>query len=220
MGSPSIRSTRSSAAATAAPTRWSTRVRSRRRGFAPGATTDERWRFIHADLSGFAGRRLSLNQDVYASASETSFRNRSIAHLLQSYGRISLDPAEATDLDTKQCSLNVSAKDLAVIGATLARGGVNPITKQQVVDATGCPYAPAAMATGGLYETSGDWLYDIGLPGKCGIGGGIVTICWERVLSASLRAVRCCRERRERPWCCCGVLWSGRVSVGARARRR
>ena len=143
---------------------------------APGATADARWRFIHEGLSGFAGRTLPLNAEVYASASETNFRNQSIARLLQSYGRIYLDPSDATDLYTRQCSLNVSARDLAVMGATLADGGMNPLTRQQVVDADSCRYALAAMATAGLYETSGDWLYDIGLPGKSGIGGGIVTV--------------------------------------------
>jgi glutaminase len=142
----------------------------------PGATLDEKWRFIHDGLSAFAGRTLALNDEVYASASETNFRNQSISRLLQSYNRVYIDPAEATDLYTKQCSLNVSAKDLAVMGATLADGGVNPITRKRVVDATSCRYALAVMATAGLYETSGDWLYDIGLPGKSGIGGGIVTV--------------------------------------------
>jgi glutaminase len=142
----------------------------------PGATLNTKWQFIHDGLSRFAGRRLPLNDEVYASASETNFRNQSIARLLQSFGRIYLDPAEAVDLYTKQCSLNVSAKDLAVMGATLADGGVNPLTRERVVDPSVCHYALAVMATAGLYETSGDWLYDIGLPGKSGIGGGIVTV--------------------------------------------
>jgi glutaminase len=143
---------------------------------APGRTTDERWFFIHDGLSQFAGRTLPLNNEVYESASETNDRNQSIARLLKSYGRIELDPAEATEQYTRQCSLNVSAKDLAVMGATLADGGVNPLTKRRVVDANSCRYALAVMATAGLYETSGDWLYDVGLPGKSGIGGGIVTV--------------------------------------------
>ncbi|WP_051356470.1 glutaminase A [Azorhizobium doebereinerae] len=142
----------------------------------PGATRDEKWRFIHAGLSRFAGRELPLNEEVYASASDTNFRNRGIARLLQSVGRIYCDPAEATDLYTRQCSLNVSAKDLAVMGATLADGGVNPITGEQVVSPEVCHYALAVMITAGLYESSGDWLYEIGLPGKSGIGGGIVTV--------------------------------------------
>ena len=142
----------------------------------PGATADAKWKLIHEGLSRFAGRPLSLNEDVYRSASETNSRNQSIARLLQSFGRIYFDPAEATDLYTRQCALNVSARDLAVMGATLADGGVNPITKVRVVDPTVCHYALAVMTTAGLYETSGDWLYEIGLPGKSGIGGGIVTV--------------------------------------------
>ena len=142
----------------------------------PGSTLDAKWQFIHEGLSQFAGRTLPLNEEVYTSATETNFRNQSIARLLQSFGRIYMDPAQATELYTKQCSLNVSARDLAVMGATLADGGVNPITKVRVVDASICHYALAVMATAGLYETSGNWLYDIGLPGKSGIGGGIVTV--------------------------------------------
>ena len=142
----------------------------------PGTSTEARWRFIHDGLSRFAGRTLPLNDEVYASATQTNDRNQSMARLLRSYGRIDLDPSEATDLYTKQCSLSVSSKDLAVMGATLADGGVNPLTKQRVVDVASCRYALAVMATAGLYETSGDWLYDIGLPGKSGIGGGIVAV--------------------------------------------
>ena len=142
----------------------------------PGTDAAARWRFIHEGLSRFAGHTLPLNEEVYASASETNFRNRSIANLLQSCSRIYCDPAEATDLYTLQCSLNVSARDLAVMGATLADGGVNPLTRERVVDPEVCHYALAVMATAGLYETSGDWLYEVGLPGKSGIGGGIVTV--------------------------------------------
>jgi glutaminase len=142
----------------------------------PGKTADEKWEFIHDGLSRFAGRTLPLNEEVYVSASQTNFRNRSIARLLQSYDRIYWDAMETTDLYTRQCSLNVSARDLAIMGATLADGGVNPITRRRVVDASVCHYTLALMITSGLYETSGDWLYDIGLPGKSGIGGGIVAV--------------------------------------------
>lgn len=76
----------------------------------------------------------------------------------------------------RQCSLNVSARDLAVMAATLADGGLNPATRVQVIDPSVCHYVLAVMATAGLYETSGDWLYNIGLPGKSGIGGGILTV--------------------------------------------
>jgi glutaminase len=137
----------------------------------PGKTLDDKSRFIHDGLS-----RLSLNEEVYASASETNYRNQAIARLLRSFGRIYCDPAKATDLYTKQFSLNVSTQDLAVMGATLADGGVNPLTKEPVVNAPIWHYTLAVMTTAGMYETCGDWLYDIGLPGKSGIGGGIVTV--------------------------------------------
>jgi glutaminase len=142
----------------------------------PGGNSEAKWRFIHDGLSRFAGRELRLNHEVYASASQTNSRNQSIARLLETYGRIYLDPAVATDLYTRQCALNVSARDLAVMGATLADGGVNPLTKEHLVDAEVCHYTLAVMATAGLYETSGDWLYDVGVPGKSGIGGGIVAV--------------------------------------------
>jgi glutaminase len=142
----------------------------------PGATADERWQAIHRGLSRFAGHELTLNEAVYRSAAETNQHNRDIASLLERCGRIYSDPADAVDLYTRQCSLNVSATDLAVMGATLADGGVNPLTKERVIDQQVCRFTLAVMTTAGLYETSGDWLYDVGLPGKSGIGGGIVTV--------------------------------------------
>ncbi len=142
----------------------------------PGANADEMWRFLHEGLSRFAGRTLQINEEIYASASETNFRNRSIAWMLHGLGRLYCDPLLAVDLYTRQCALDVTARDLAVMGATLADGGFNPVTREQVVRPETCHYALAAMVTAGLYETSGDWLYEIGLPGKSGIGGGIVTV--------------------------------------------
>jgi glutaminase len=143
---------------------------------APGDGAAARWRFIHDGLSRFAGRPLPLDDEVYVCASETNHRNRGIANLLESYGRIGCDPAEAVDLYTRQSCLTVSATDLAVMGATLADGGMNPVTGTRVVDAAVCHYTLAVMATAGMYETSGDWLYDVGVPGKSGIGGGIVAV--------------------------------------------
>lgn len=142
----------------------------------PGETDQERWRFIHEGMSRFAGRALEIDAEVYASASATNIRNQSIARYLFSRGRIWMDPAAATDLYTRQCALCVTARDLAIMGATLADGGVNPVTGDRVVDPMVCHYTLAVMATAGLYETSGDWLYMVGLPGKSGIAGGIVTV--------------------------------------------
>lgn len=141
----------------------------------PGASASARWAWIHDGLSRFAGRDLALDTEVYASETATNRRNRGIAHLLDGYGRLYADPDEATDLYTRQCSLLVTARDLAVMGATLADGGVNPVTRERVVDTALCPGILAVLATAGLYEHSGEWLYDIGLPGKSGVSGGIVT---------------------------------------------
>jgi glutaminase len=142
----------------------------------PGRTAEEKWRFVRNGLSRFAGRRLSLDDEVYRSASQTNHRNRDLAGLLERRGRIYWDLAEAVDLYTRQSALSVSARDLAVMGGTLADGGVNPVTGERVVDAETCRFTLSVMATSGLYETSGDWLFEVGLPGKSGIGGGIVTV--------------------------------------------
>ena len=142
----------------------------------PGATAHERWSNVLNGLSRFAGRTLALDERVYASETETNERNEGIAHLLRGYARVYCDPDEATDVYTRQCSLLVSTRDLAVMGATLASGGINPVTRARVVSAATCRHVLAVMATAGLYERSGDWLYDVGLPGKSGVSGNIVTV--------------------------------------------
>ena len=142
----------------------------------PGATADDKWQTILEGVSRFAGRRLELDDEVYQSEAATNLRNQGIAHLLDSYGQLYFDPDEAADVYTRQCSLMVCAEDLAVMGATLADGGVNPRTGAQVVASAICKRVLAVMATAGLYERSGDWMYDIGLPGKSGVSGGIVTV--------------------------------------------
>ena len=143
---------------------------------APGVSAKSKWHFIRDGLSQFAGRRLTLNDEVYESEAAANQRNQNIANLLQNYDRIYFDPIQATDIYTKQCSLNVTAKDLAVMGATLANGGVNPLTKIRVIDAIHCLHVLAVMVTAGLYENSGDWLYETGLPGKSGVSGGMITV--------------------------------------------
>ena len=142
----------------------------------PGASRDERWSVVVDGLSRFAGRTLTLDEGVYASATTSNHRNRRIAQVLADLGRLASDPDDAVDLYTRQSSLAVTARDLAAMGSTLADGGVNPVTGERAVDETSCRHTLAVMASAGLYETSGDWLYDVGLPGKSGIGGGIVTV--------------------------------------------
>jgi glutaminase len=143
---------------------------------APGSTAAAKWEFIQEGLSRFAGRRLTFNSEVYQSEAATNQRNVGSAKLLTSYDRIYCDPIEATDLYTKQCSLNVTAKDLAAMAATLANGGVNPLTRERVFDSIHCQHVLAVMVTAGLYENSGDWLYDTGLPGKSGVSGGMIAV--------------------------------------------
>lgn len=142
----------------------------------PGATSAERWSAIESGLSEFAGRPLQVDETVYQSEAQTNQRNRAIARLLESYGRIDLDPLEVVDVYTRQCSLRVTATDLAVMGATLADGGVNPVTGRRVVSAGVCRDTLAILASTGAYERSGEWLFEIGLPGKSGVAGGLVTI--------------------------------------------
>src|SRR6187402_3426861 len=142
-----------------------------------GADSAAKWKSILQVHSDFAGRQLSLDMPVYISEAGDNLRNQAIAHLLLAYGRMYFDPGEATDIYTKQCAINVSAKDLATMGATLANGGVNPITKKKVVSSETVRYTLPVMATAGLYDDSGIWYYNSGLPAKSGVGGGLVAVC-------------------------------------------
>lgn len=137
---------------------------------------DQIWDKIIRIHSDFAGRPLEVNQPVYKSESATNQRNRAISQLMSAYGRFSTDPSVAVDLYTRQCSINVSARDLAVMAATLAFGGRNPVTGKQVLDPKNVPGVLAIMATAGMYDDSGKWLYETGLPTKSGVGGGLLAV--------------------------------------------
>jgi glutaminase len=117
-----------------------------------------------------------VNKEVYESEAATNQRNQAIAALMSAYGLIKDDSKMVTDVYTRQCSINVSAKDLAVMAGTLANGGRNPLTAKQAVDADHVPNILAVMATAGLYDDSGIWLYKTGLPGKSGVGGGVIAV--------------------------------------------
>ncbi|GAA1406839.1 glutaminase [Glutamicibacter uratoxydans] len=142
----------------------------------PGKSSAKKWENVREGLSAFAGRPLILDDEVYESESEANERNKALGRLLKSYGRLEGDPLNAVDVYTKQCSLNITANDLAVMGATLADGGINPVTGQRVVSADVCRDTLATVATNGLYERSGDWLFEIGIPAKSGVSGGIVAV--------------------------------------------
>ena len=142
----------------------------------PGATVEARWPFLLAGLSRFAGRPLALDSTMLASALSSNHRNRSLAHLLRSLGGLNGEPDDAVELYTRQSCVAVTSVDLAVMGATLADGGVNPVTGERVVGAGTAHDVLAVMTVAGMYETSGDWLLDVGMPAKSGISGGIVCV--------------------------------------------
>jgi glutaminase len=142
----------------------------------PGADSAAKWRNIVQVESDFAGEPLAVNWPVYVSEAGDNLRNQAIAHLLYAYGRMYFDPVMSTDLYTKQCALNVNAKDLAVMAGTLANGGVNPVTKKKVVTPETAMHTLSVMATAGLYDDSGIWFFKTGMPAKSGVGGGLLAV--------------------------------------------
>jgi glutaminase len=141
-----------------------------------GASRDAIWKKILDWHSAFAGRPLKVNEEVFKSEAETNQRNQAISMLMYAYGHIKENPLQATDIYTEQCSISVNAKDLATMAATLANGGKNPVSGKQVMKAENVPEVLAVMATAGLYDDSGKWLYATGLPAKSGVGGGIIAV--------------------------------------------
>lgn len=141
-----------------------------------GKTPDEVWKKIMDIHVAFAGRPLKVLEDVYKSESETNQRNQAIGKLMNAYELIKEKPDQATDLYTRQCSIGVNARDLATMAATLANGGFNPVTKKQVIPQEHVKGILAVMATAGLYDTTGEWLFMTGLPAKSGVGGGVIAI--------------------------------------------
>ncbi len=141
-----------------------------------GATAEDKWNNIISVYSDFAGRQLTVNQPVYESEAATNQRNQALSWLLFAYDRMYFDPVKTTDVYTKACAINVNAKDLGTMAATLANGGVNPITNKTVVSTNTVEHVLPVMVTAGMYDDSGIWIYDTGLPGKSGVGGGIIAI--------------------------------------------
>src|SRR6202012_835765 len=137
---------------------------------------DDRWRQILQIQSDFAGREISVSDQIAASERATNFHNRAIAWLLLCGGYMYFEPMEACDVYTLQCSTMVNTLDLAIMGATLANGGVNPVTGKRVIAKANVPHVLALMTMEGLYTGSGDWAYTVGLPAKSGVGGGLVAV--------------------------------------------
>lgn len=141
-----------------------------------GKDAAERWKHILGTMNAFAGRALTVDENVYKSETETNARNQGISWILKADEVIKGSPPEILDLYTRQCSVAVTARDLVTMGATLANGGVNPRTGERVVDPAIAAKVLAVMATAGLYETTGTWMFRVGVPAKSGVGGGILAV--------------------------------------------
>ena len=142
----------------------------------PVGDSDGKWKAITGFIEGLAGSQVEVIDELYKSETATNFNNKSIAWLLKNYNRIYDDPDMALDIYTRQCSIGVTAKQLATMAATIANGGKNPVTKQQVFKPELSPKIASMMATVGFYEHTGDWLFTTGLPAKTGVGGGIMGV--------------------------------------------
>lgn len=174
----------------------------------PGSSPQERFALIQEYYSGFAGRRLEVDHDVYASEKAAGNRNRAIAYMLASFGVLEDDPDEVLDVYFRQCSLKVTATDLARMATTLARGGVNPVTGRRVADAAVVRRTLSVMLTCGMYDAAGDWVSAVGMPAKSGISGGLVAVLPGQLgigvysppvdgKGNSVRGVRLCRSLSE-----------------------
>ncbi len=141
-----------------------------------GKSRDEIWGSILNFYNAAAGRQLTVLRDVYESEAATNQRNQAIGMLMYAYGYIKDNPLQAVDIYTEQCSVGVTSKDLAMMAATLAFGGRNPVTNKQVMKKESVPEVLAVMATAGLYDDSGKWLFRTGLPAKSGVGGGLLAV--------------------------------------------
>jgi glutaminase len=135
-----------------------------------------RFHKIYSFFEQLSANKLTVIEDVYASEAATNQRNRAHAYILSVNARIYSDPMEAVDVYTRQCSIGVTAKQLAAMGATLANAGVNPLSKKRVLDSKYVPKVLAIMMMAGFYNESGAWAYTAGLPAKTGVGGGIVAV--------------------------------------------
>ena len=142
----------------------------------PIGDSEGKWSAIIDNMAALSGSELVLLDELYKSETATNFNNRSIAWLLKNYNRIYDDPDMSLDHYPRQCSMGVTAKQLAIAGCTMANDGLNPVTQEQVFDPELAPKITSLVATVGFYEHTGDWLYTSGIPAKSGVGGGVIGI--------------------------------------------
>lgn len=170
-----------------------------------GDTTAGQWQRILDTLGAFVGRELAIDDDVYRSESETGFRNRAIAWMLKNFGIIDGEPMASLENYFRQCSILVDCRDLAFMAATLANGGIHPLTGRRALPEGHVERVLSVMATCGMYDFAGSWLYEIGMPAKSGVGGGIIAVLPGRfgigifsprldLKGNSVRGIEVCRE--------------------------
>jgi glutaminase len=138
------------------------------------AEGDQAAEYVRQMLGRFAGRELDVDEAVFASENATGDRNRAIAYLLRNYGIVTGDVAEVLDVYFRQCSVLVTARDLALMAATLANGGVNPLTRERIISPYTVSRTLSVMTSSGMYDYAGEWIYRVGIPAKSGVGGGII----------------------------------------------
>jgi glutaminase len=145
-------------------------------GLVEGKTLEGRFNRILDTFSRYAGRALSMDELVYRSESETGHRNRAISHMLRNFDILTGDPAPALDLYFRQCSIAVTCRDLGIMAATLANSGVNPVTGRQALRGEYVESVLSVMGSCGMYDYAGSWIYQVGMPAKSGVAGGIIAV--------------------------------------------
>lgn len=174
-------------------------------GLIAGKTPNARIKRLLETFGNYAGRKLTLDEAVYRSESETGHRNRAIGHMLRNFNILTTDPIPVTELYFMQCSISVTCRDLAMMAATLANRGVNPITGKPAIRGEYVESVLSVMGTCGMYDYAGEWLYSVGMPAKSGVGGGIIAVLpgqlgigvFSPPLDAhgnSVRGIRVCQE--------------------------
>ena len=139
-----------------------------------GDTPEAQWQRIESALAAYMGRDISVDESVYRSESETGFRNRAIAWMLKNFGITDGEPMASLENYFRQCAILVNCRDLAYMAATLANGGVHPLSGTRALPAEHVERVLSVMATCGMYDYAGSWLYEVGIPAKSGVGGGII----------------------------------------------
>jgi glutaminase len=174
-------------------------------GLIAGKTPASRFKRILETFSLYAGRPLKVDHTVFVSESETGHRNRAIGHMLRNFDKLTGDPAPTTEIYFQQCSISVTCRDLGVMAATLANRGVNPLTGKTALRGEYVESVLSVMGTCGMYDYAGEWLYNVGIPAKSGVAGGVLAVLPGQIgigvfsprLDAhgnSVRGIRVCKE--------------------------